>query len=219
MKQETVRRPWAAACGIAGFVALAIYFAAPAFTGWPYAGAAPADLARYANGHTALFYAGAWLQVTGALLSVLFFLAVVRMADAQSSFAGIATVVGGALLLATVVVEAAFLVTVPIAAAAGDLATVATAFQMSNGVFARIFPLAPAPLLLGGMSAVLWRSRVLHRPFAWSALALAALFELAGIAAIFGTAGLIFAIVMSVLQAIWILAAAIDVLLRSPASG
>lgn len=101
MRHDTEFHPWAAACGIAGFVALAIYFAAPAFTGWPYAGAAPADLERYANAHPTLFYAGAWLQVTGALLSVLFFLAVVRMADTQSSSSGIATVVGGALRLAT----------------------------------------------------------------------------------------------------------------------
>jgi hypothetical protein len=44
-----------------------------------------------------------------------------------------------------VVIEAALLEAVPMAAANGDQAIVATAFALSNGVFARIFPLAPAP--------------------------------------------------------------------------
>jgi hypothetical protein len=83
---------------------------------------------------------------------------------------------------------------------------------LSNGVFVRVFPLAPAPALFGATAAVLVNGAVIRRPFAWAALAIAVLFELAGIAAIFSTIGLIFAIVMSIVQEIWIIAAAIALL-------
>jgi hypothetical protein len=45
--------------GVAGPVALTVYFAAPAFTNWPYAGASPTQLTSYAVGHQSLFFAGA----------------------------------------------------------------------------------------------------------------------------------------------------------------
>ena len=73
----------------------------------------------------------------------------------------------------------------------------------------RVFPLAPATAVFAGLAAILLGSRVLAQGFAWSALVIAALFELAGIAAIFSTAGLILAIVMSIAQELWIIAAAV----------
>lgn len=194
--------------GIAGPVLLVIYFAAPAVTGWPYAGASPDKLLRYANSHSLLFYAGGWLQATGALLSIVFFLALLKLSETAARMSGIATIVGCALLLSVVVIEAALLEAVPIAASAGDRATVATTFALSNGVFARIFPLAPAPLLFAGIGFAL-EPAVLRSGFARSARVVAVLFVLAGIAAVFGTPGLIFAIVMSVVQAVWILTAAV----------
>lgn len=194
--------------GIAGPVLLVIYFATPAVTGWPYAGASADQLVRYANSHSLLFYAGGWLQATGALLSIVFFLALLKLSETAGRMSGIATIVGCALLLSVVVIEAALLEAVPMAASAGDRATVATTFALSNGVFARIFPLAPAPLLFAGIGFAL-APAVLRSGFARSARVVAALFVIAGIAAVFGTPGLIFAIVMSVVQAIWILSAAV----------
>lgn len=205
----TMRR-WGAAAGIIGPVLLVVYFATPAFVGWPYAGATPDQLIAYATGHALLFYAGGWLQVTGALLSVVFFLVLLQLTGARARLAGAAALTGAALLLAVVTVEAALLEAVPIAAAAGDHATVATTFALSNGVFARIFPLAPAPLLFAAIGFALRGARVLPSFFARTAMVVAGLFVLAGGAAIFGTPGLIFAIVMSGVQAIWIAAAAIS---------
>lgn len=198
-----------AAAGIVGPILLVVYFAVPALSGWPYAGASAQVLADYAGSHRLLFYAGGWIQVTGALLSIVFFLVLVQLSGARDRLAGAAALVGCALLLAVVVIEAALLEAVPVAAAAGDHATVATAFALSNGVFARVFPLAPAPLLFAATGAALLPSAVLPRIFGHSALVVAALFVLAGIAAIFGTPGLVFAVVMSVVQALWILTAAI----------
>jgi hypothetical protein len=205
-------RVWAARAGILGPIALALYFAAPAALGWPYAGGAPATIAAFAQSHEPLFYAGAWLQVTGTLLSVVFFLALVRLAAQGGSVAGLVVVVGSAALLSVVLVEAAFLVAVPLAATAGDAATVATAFAMSNGVFVRVFPLAPASATLIALGLVLRAGDLLDRRVATAAIALGVLFEVAGLVAIVSTAGLVAVILLSVGQAIWTLVAAIALL-------
>src|SRR2546426_8996584 len=129
--------------GIAGPILLTIYFAAPALAKWPYAGASPKELVAYAHPPPLLFYAGGWLQATGAALSILFFLVLLQLSGARGRLSGLITIVGCALLLSVVVVEAALLEAVPMAASAGDQATVATTFALSNGVFARIFRSLP----------------------------------------------------------------------------
>jgi len=196
-------------CGILGPVLLSIYFAAPVFTGWPFAGASPSQISEYAAVHERLFFAGAWLQGTGALLSVLFFLILADLSRAASSLAKSLVVVGAALLLGVVLIEGAFLITVPLAARTGDLPTVATTFMLSNGVFVRVFPIVPAPLLFVAAGMVLASGRLLRPAFSISAFVLGILFVLAGVAAIFHEAGFVAAIVLSVVQQVWIVAAAI----------
>jgi hypothetical protein len=198
-----------ALAGITGPVLLAAYFTAPALARWPDAGTSAGKLTAYATAHRLLFYGGGWLQATGALLSIVFFLVLLQLSGARSTLAGSATVTGCALLLSVVAIEAALLEAVPVAAANGDQATVATAFALSNGVFARIFPLAPAPLVFAGTGVALSGTSILPRVFARTALLISGLFLIAGLAAVFVTAGLILAIVMSVVEAVWIAAAAI----------
>jgi len=55
---------------------------------------------------------------------------------------------------------------VPTAAAAGDLATVATTFALSNGTFARVFAIGPAPATYLALGSMLRDSPVLDRRFA-----------------------------------------------------
>ena len=132
-----------------------------------------------------------------------------QLSGTRGTLAGSAALTGCALLLSVVMIEAAMLEAVPIAAANGDRATVATAFALSNGVFARIFPLAPAPLVFAGIGFALSGTSILPRVFPRTAVLIAGLFLIAGLAAVFATAGLILAIVMSVVEAVWIAAAAI----------
>src|SRR5690242_16270856 len=198
-----------ALAGITGPVLLTAYFTTPALVRWPDAGASPGTLTAYASTHRLLFYGGGWLQTTGALLSIVFFLVLLQLSGARGTLAGSVTVTGCALLLSVVAIEAALLEAVPIAAANGDQATVTTAFALSNGVFARIYPLAPAPLVFAGIGIALSGTSILPRVFARTALLISGLFLIAGLAAVFATAGLILAIVMSVIEAIWIAAAAI----------
>src|SRR5215475_5447282 len=65
--------------GIIGPVLLAAYFSMPALFHLPSASASSGTLIAYANAHRTLFYLGGWLQVTGALLSILFFLLLLQM--------------------------------------------------------------------------------------------------------------------------------------------
>jgi hypothetical protein len=118
-----------------------------------------------------------------------------------------------------VAVEAAMLEAVAVAAPNHDLATVATGFQLASGVFVRIYPLVPAPLVFAGIGFALSGTSILPRVFARTALAISALFVIAGLAAVFGTAGFIFATVMSVTEAIWIPAAAVAFARRTARAG
>jgi hypothetical protein len=201
--------------GLIGPVLLIAYFTIPALVSWPQATESPARLAAFATAHRVLFYLGGWLQVTGALLSIVFFLVLLHLGGVRRTLAGSATLVGCAALLSVVVVEAALLEAVAVAAAHGDHATVATGFALSNGVFTRVYPLAPAPLLFAGIGFALSQSTVLPRIFARSAVLISALFLISGFAAVFASAGLIFAEVMSGVEAIWIPAAAIALARRN----
>ena len=205
-------------CGILGSLLVAAYFLAPAFLDWPYGGASGVAITTYARSHAVLFGGGAWLQVTGTLLSVVFFLSVVHLARAASSLAGLVTVVAAAVLLATVVADAAFLGAVPTAAAVGDTSTADTLFALSNGAFVRVFPLAPASLTLIGVGLVLMHSGLFTRWLAYGALSLGVAFELAGAAAVMSNAGVVASIVLSVGQGLWALAAAITLLRSGPRS-
>lgn len=145
----------------------------------------------------------------GALLSIVFLLVLLQLSGARSTLAGSVALTGCAVLLSVVLVEAALLEVVPVAAANGDQATVATAFTLTNGRFTRIYPLAPAPLVFAGIGFALTGSTILPRVFARAAVLISGLFLIAGLAAVFSTAGLILAGVMSGVEAIWIPAAAI----------
>ena len=198
-----------ALAGITGPALLAAYFVTPALTGWPSPAESAGKLTAYATAHRLLFYLGGWLQATGALLIVVFLLVLLQRSGARRTLAGAAALIGCAVLLSVVAVEAAMLEAVPVAAANADHATVATGFELASGVFVRIYPLIPAPLVFAGIGFALSGTSILPRVFARTAVLISGLFLIAGLAAVFGTAGLIFATVMSVVEAVWIPAAAI----------
>lgn len=198
-----------AIAGIAGPALLIAYFIAPVLAGFP-SGKVPAGrLIAYTDAHQLLFHAAGWLQGSGALLSIVFLLILLQFSGRRGTVAGSVTLMGCATLLSVVLIEAVMAEVLPTAAANGDHAAVSTMFELLNGVFARIYPLAPAPLVFAGIGFALAGTKTLPRVFSRSAVVISGLFLIAGIAAMFGTAGLIFAEVMSVMEAIWIPAAAI----------
>jgi hypothetical protein len=198
-----------ALCGVVGTAALTAYFVAPAFLGWPYAGASPAKLTTYALDHQSLFYAGAWLQTTGTVLCVVFFLSLVWLAGAVNRLPGMLVIVAATSLLSIVLIESALMVAVPMAASAGDPTTVATTFALSNGVFLRVYPLAPSSVTYLALGLMVLTSGVLRRFYGYAALGVGAAFELAGVVSILSSAALIVIAVLAAGQVLWILAAAV----------
>jgi hypothetical protein len=123
------------------------------------------------------------------LLSIVFLLVLLQFSGARATLAGSAALTGCAVLLSVVLVEAALLEVVPVAAANGDQATVATAFVLTTGTFTRVYPLVPAPLVFAGIGFPLAGSTILPRVFARTAVLISGLFLIAGLTAVFSTAG------------------------------
>lgn len=199
-----------ALCGILGASLLAVYFlAAPPL---PPADATSAQVVSVATQYHDLWFLGAWLQATGSLLSVVFFLALVHLAGGATRLAGTLTLLGSAVLLAVALIEGAFTMDLAQAAANGHPETALTSYDIM-GVFIHVFPLAPAPLIFLSLGAVLLGSRLLPRVFGALALALGIAFEIAGFVGLFTTP--ILTLVVLALQSLWVVAAALALLLRA----
>jgi hypothetical protein len=155
---------------------------------------------------------GTWLQATGSLLSVIFFLALVHLAGGTTRLAGVLTLLGAAVLLAVVLLEGAFTIDLAQAAADGHQATSITSFDVMT-VFTHLYPIAPAPLIFLALGTVLLGAQVLPRLFAYLALALGVGFEVLGLVGLFTVPAI--TLIPLVLQAVWVVAAAIALLVQA----
>jgi hypothetical protein len=200
----------AAASGIVGVAALGVYFgAAPPL---PALDASAAQVAEVGARYHGILFVGAWLQATGTLLCVAFFGALVWLAAATTRLAGMLVMVGAASLLAVAAIEGAFTIDWAQAAVDGHAAAALTSYEVMS-VFVHVFPMAPAPLVYLSLGVVLLRAAVLPRPFAYLAMALGAAFAIVGLSGLFAAAALTLVVVGS--QSLWVLAAAIALLVRT----
>ena len=201
-----------ALCGILGIVLLGVYFGVGFAFGLAQLppNASIAQVVRVATQYHDAWFLGAWLQATGSLLSVVFFLALVHRAGGAARLAGMLTVLGSAVLLAVVLIEGVFTMDLAQAAANGHPETALTSFDIMT-VFIHIYPIAPAPVIFLALGAVLLGSRLLPRVFGYLALALGIAFEIVGLVSLF-----IFPVLTLVVlgfQSLWIVATAIMLIL------
>lgn len=201
-------------CGIFGTLFLAAYFGVGFSAGLAQlaANASLAQVINVATQYHTLWFMGVWLQATGSLLSVIFFLALVQKAGATTRLAGLLTILGATVLLAVVLLEGVFTIDLAQAVANGHQMASLTSFDIMT-VFTYIYPIVPAPVLLLSLSAVLLSSRVLPRVFGYVALILGIAFEIVGLLSLFTTSLLTIAVLS--LQGLWALAAAIAWLVRA----
>src|SRR5919199_4081254 len=195
-----------ALCGILGVAALGVYFAAP--FPMPPANATVTQVTGFAERYHNMLLLGEWLQATGSLLSVVFFLAIVHLAGAATRFAGMLTVLASAVLLAVGLLEGALTMDVAQATANGHPETALTSFDLM-GVFVHVFPIGPAPAVYLALGAVLLGSRVLPQALGYLALALGAGFEIVGFAGLFSATALNVVVFLLIALELWIVAAAI----------
>lgn len=205
-----------ALCGIFGTVLLGLYFGVGFSAGLAQlsSSATQAQVVSVATQYHTLWFLGTWLQATGSLLSVVFFLALVQRSGATAKLAGLLTIVGSAVLLAVVLIEGVFTLDLAQAAANGHLVTSLTSFDIMT-VFTYIYPIVPAPVIFLALGTILLGSHLLPRVFGWLAFGLGIAFAVVGLIALFTTP--ILTIVVLSLQALWVLAAALTWLIRAEA--
>jgi len=200
--------------GIVGIVFLGLYFGIGAAIGL--AGLPPstpaAEVLRFATQYHNAWLLGAWLQATGSLLSVIFFLGLVHLAGGSARLAGVLTLLGSAVLLGVVLTEGAFTIDLAQAAADGHQAASVTSFDIMT-VFTHIYPIVPAPLIFFALGTVLLGSRLLPGIFGALALALGCLFAVAGLVGLFTSP--ILTLIPLGLQSLWVLGAAITLYFQS----
>ena len=194
---------------------LAIYFGTPGLVPrlgqlFYSSGASVSQIMSAGRDFHGLLELGTWLQVTGALLAVVFLVGLGRAVPSQSMVASI-LLVGCCTLLAVVLAEAVFSVTWLQAAQVNDATSGRVSFALMSS-FIRIFPIVPAPAVYVPLGIILRRSRRLPPGFAWTALVIGVGFLAVGIAGIVVPGATIGAAVLSSLQDLWILAAGIGLL-------
>ncbi len=204
-----------ALCGILGTIMLGLYFGIGAGVGLATLPpeATQDQILSMATKYHDLWYLGTWLQGTGTLLSVIFFLALVQQAGAASKLAGMLTLLGSAVLLGVVLIEGVFTIDLAQAAADGHQAASVTSFDLMS-VFSHIYPIAPAPVIFLALGTILVGARVLPRGFGYVAFALGVVFAIAGLVGLFTTP--LLTLIPLALQGIWIVVAAITMLFQMP---
>lgn len=208
-----------ALCGIFGPLLLSAYFGVGFALGLAQlpASATLAQVLQVATQYQSMWFLGTWLQATGSLLSVIFFLALVHRAGAAGRLAGMLTMLGSAVLLAVVLIEGVFTMDLAQAAANGHQVTSLTSFDLMT-VFTHIYPIVPAPLIFLALGTVLLGSPLLPRIFGSLAVGLGVAFEVVGLVCLFVVPWL--ALVVLSFQTLWTLAAAITLLVsRGQSSG
>ena len=119
-----LQRNLTALAGILGTVALVAYYAAPVtFMPLPPANAPAAQVIAFGTAYQNVILFDAWLQAIGALLSVVFVLALVQMAGTASRLAGRLTLLAGGVVLALALAEGTFEIGAVMAAANGHIQT------------------------------------------------------------------------------------------------
>lgn len=203
-----------ALCGILGTVLLGTYFGVGFSIGLAQLppDATMAQVVSVATRYHTLWFLGTWLQATGSLLSVVFFLALVHRAGAAVRLAGLLTSLGSAVLLAVVLIEGVFTIDLAQAAVNGHQVTSLTSFDIMT-VFTHIYPIAPAPVIFLALGTILLGSRPLPRVFGYLALGLGIAFEIVGLVGLFTTP--VLTLVVLAFQSLWVLAAAITLMVRA----
>ena len=199
-------------CGIFGVAALAYYYSVP--FPFPPPNASSDQVVAFGTRYHDAILLDTWLQAIGSLLTVTFAVALVHFAGATNRFAGWMTLLASGLTLAVALSEGMFAIAAAQAAVLGHATTALTSFDFTN-VFVYIFLMVPAPAFFLSLGAVLLGSQVLPRLFGYLALALGGAFAVLGLIGLFSASAIAFSIVLLIGQELWIVAAAIMLIIRA----
>ena len=194
--------------GVAGVVLLIISFA---INSGPPPDPSSAELLKFGQQHFANILWGAWLQAVGPVLIVLFAFALVHLAGAALRLAGWMTFFGATVLMTVSLIEITFY----ISAMNLDPAIMPSISLRLIYAVQHLYFIVAAPTLFLPLGIVLVSSQILPRLFGYLALVLAACFAMLGVIFLLHVTlpGPVTA--FAGVQALWWLAAAITVIVRS----
>jgi hypothetical protein len=211
-------RALTALCGITGVAMLTAHFLIPANV--PPDSASLARITAFAREHRDVLLVSAWLQVTGAILYVVFILAIVHLAGAGDRFAGRIVALAAAILVGLTLLDSAMIISAVQSAAHGHSGTLRTSFDLIGGPgddgVGRSFLIAPAILLPLGF--VILQTQLLPRTYGLIALAFGAASQALGLLGLFSK--IAFADInpaVLALENLWLIAVAVTLLInRAP---
>jgi hypothetical protein len=204
---------FAAGSGIIGAAVLGVYFSQP--VALPAANASVDVVNQFALHNQRALMLGGWIQAVGTLFAVVFFVGLVVIGEAAGTLAGMMTIISSAAIWIVGLVEVAGLFTVSESAQNGHPAAASVAYDITN-VFVHVIPIGPAGVVFLSLAALVLGSRALPAVFGYAALAIGLAFEAAGF---FGLASRetaqAFVTPILIAQEIWLIAAAIVVLVQA----
>lgn len=197
---------------------LGLYFGAPAVVprlgSLVYSGGAPAitQIVTVGADYHLLLSIGGWLQGTGALLCVVFLLALAQWSGGGSSLPSRILLLGCAVLVGVVLAEMVFTFTWASTAVHAQSSSARAAYDLMAR-FVQVFAIVPAPTVYLALAAVLATGRpMLPAVLTHLAAVIGIGFLLSGLAAVLTPNAAAAGAGLSALQDLWILAAGIAVL-------
>lgn len=210
-KSVISKRSFCILSGLSGIVGVVLIIVSFAINNGPPPGATSAELVRFGQQNYANILWGAWLQAVGPVLIVLFAFALVHLAGATQRLAGWMTLFGATVLMTVSLIEITFY----ISALSPDPALMPSISLKLISAVQHLYFIVGAPTLFLPLGIVLVSSAILPRLFGYLALILAAAFAALGIIFLLDLTlpGPVTA--FAGVQALWWLAAAITLMVRS----
>ena len=205
------KRSTCIASGLAGIAGVALLMVSFAINSGPPPTTVGVDLIKFGQQNYANVLWGAWMQAVGPVLIVLFAFSLVHLAGATHRLAGWMTLFGATTLMTVSLIEITFY----ISALHPDPAIMPIVSLVLISAVQHLYFMVAAPALFFPLGMVLLSSAILPRIFGYLAILLAA-----GFAAL----GTIFMLTLTLpagvtavagIQALWWLAAAITLMVRS----
>src|SRR6516165_2824153 len=194
--------------GVTGVVLLIVSFA---INNGPPPGATSADLVNFGQQNYAHILWGAWMQAVGPVLIVLFAFALVHLAGATQRLAGWMTLFGATILMTVSLFE----ITYYVSALFPDPEVMTSISLRVISAVQHLYFIIAAPALFLPLGIILVRSPILPTVFGYLALILAAAFAALGAVFMMKLVLPSWVTVLAGVQALWWLAAAITLMIRS----
>jgi hypothetical protein len=197
--------------GLSGVAGVAMLIVSFAINTPPPSGASAAEMVAWSGQHFAPGLWGAWLQAVGPVLIVLFAFSLVHLAGAAQSLSGWMTFLGAMILMTVSLIEITFYV----GAWFPDPQLMPLISLRFIAAAQHLYFIVAAPSLFLPLGIVVFRSRALPRAFAYTAFLLAAIFAGLGAALMLTLSLPGWVTAFAGVQALWWLAAAITMIIRS----